>query len=155
MKISASVCKKIPIHGTQFSSQQYGAGLEVEVPDGLQGEELQEKLRRLYGILARSIDGQIAATAAAKADGNGNGDGSGKAAAAVPARPAVGQGGSGGAIRFIPATAAQQRAVYAICKELGIEVAAVLAERGVAGMERLGLKTASQIIDALKAKRGR
>ena len=70
-------------------------------------------------------------------------------------RPAAEQGGNGGAIRFIPATAAQQRAVHAICRELGIEVSAVLAENGVAGMERLGLRQASQIIDKLKSRKGR
>ena len=163
MKISANMCKKVPA-GTPYSSQAFGASLEIELPDSQQPQEVLERLHRLYAVLAKAVEGQIAAATAAtaataaKADGNGNGKGDGNAkpaSPAAPARPAAEQGGNGGAIRFIPATAAQQRAVYAICRELGIEVSAVLAENGVAGMERLGLRQASQIIDKLKSRKGR
>ena len=103
----------------------------------------------LGGILARSRrDGN--------GGGNGNGNGHGKPVATVPtAANVAAQRPSAAAIRFIPATQAQQRAVHAICKELGIEVAAVLSEHGVASMDKLGLKQASQIIDKLKSRKGR
>lgn len=33
IKLSANLSKKVPIPGRDFSSQQYGAGLEIEVAD--------------------------------------------------------------------------------------------------------------------------
>jgi hypothetical protein len=33
IKISANIRKKVPIVGADFSSQQYGAAMEIEVPD--------------------------------------------------------------------------------------------------------------------------
>ena len=33
IKISANISKKVPIPGTEFNSQQYGAAMEIEVSD--------------------------------------------------------------------------------------------------------------------------
>ena len=33
VRISANISKKVPIPGTEFSSQQYGAAMEIEVSD--------------------------------------------------------------------------------------------------------------------------
>ena len=67
IKLNASLSKKVPIKGTDFSSQSYGAGLEVEVADTVSAEEIQEKLRRLYGMLEASVAEQIAGGTAPQA----------------------------------------------------------------------------------------
>lgn len=59
IKLNASVSKKVPIPGADFSSQSFGAGLEVEVADNVSVDELQEKLRDLYGLLEVSVQEQI------------------------------------------------------------------------------------------------
>jgi len=53
VKISANISKKVPIPGTEFSSQQYGAAMEIEVSDADKPENIQARIRGLYGLLAR------------------------------------------------------------------------------------------------------
>ena len=133
--ISANISKKAPIPGTEFSSQQYGAAMEIEVSDADQPENIQVRIRELYQALSVAIDEQIAAAT----------QGGPVSSTALPAptvnrqyappspppQPApagrtgydasnpTGRGnGNGGNGRKTDATEAQQRAIYAICKSL-------------------------------------
>ena len=112
IKLTANVSKKVPMPDLQFSSQQYSAGMEVEVASGASGEEVQKKLKALYALLEESIDEQIQACQAksrteedSAAPGNGRAKGSKQS----------GSGGNG----FRPATKAQVKAIYAIACEQG------------------------------------
>jgi hypothetical protein len=51
-----------------------------------------------------------------------------------------------------PATAGQVRAIYAIARQAGANLAELLAEHGVARPDDLGAKAASTLIDRLKAQ---
>jgi hypothetical protein len=48
IKLTANVSKKVPMPDLEFSSQQYSAGMEVEVASGASGEEIQKKLQALF-----------------------------------------------------------------------------------------------------------
>jgi len=61
IKISANISKKVPIPGTEFSSQQYGAAMEIEVSDADKPENVQGRIRELYQALSVAIDEQIGA----------------------------------------------------------------------------------------------
>ena len=164
IKISANVSKKVPIAGTQFSSQQYGASLEIEVSDADRSDAMQQRIRELYNLLSISIDEQIASAT------NGRPVTNGPVQAQVPVpqqnrlpSPVTnGNGRQNGRsqstgngstpARKTTATDAQCRAIFAICKSLNIDMAALLADYNVAEPSQLHVKTASQIIDELKSR---
>jgi len=153
IRLSANLSKKIPIGGVQFSSQQFGAAMEIEVGDGDKPEAIKERIRELYSMLSNAIDEQLLGerekrirngshtpdSPAARSDaayGNGRNPRNGRAT------------GNG---RRLNATEAQCRAIHAICKSLGTEIASALADYNVARVEDLNVRDASRLIDELKA----
>lgn len=158
IKISANISKKVPIPAKEYSSQAFGASLEIEVSDADKPEAIQSRIRELYGLLSRTIDEQIAG-----ATGNVNGNDSG----GVPQtqQPAIlangnriGQAGTnrtngaGATGRKTTATEAQQRAIFAICKNLNLDVKQIAADYNVTDVAQLPIKSASQLIDTLKSR---
>ena len=154
IKLSGSVCRKIPIHGVEYSSQSFGASLEIEInsddPAGVQA-----KLLQLYASLNNGIDAQIAAASVPATVQNQ------PTPTPSPAQPRSGMAvtnritavtnGNGNGKR-VTATEAQQRAIFAICKAQNLDVAAVLADFNVADSRDLHVKDASKLIDQLKAR---
>ncbi|MCW8129370.1 MAG: hypothetical protein KIS92_03215 [Planctomycetota bacterium] len=169
IRLSANLSRKVPMPGVQFSSQQYGAALEIEVSDADKPEAIQARIRELYDMLNRSIDEQInAATAAngqqaAPEEGNAAAPG-GNGQPKTQQAPRTGRtsqpraqyrrngNGQGNGRRPVGATQAQQRAIYAICKEQGIELTDVLADFNVAELSELNVMDASRLIDDLKSR---
>jgi len=179
IKLCANLSKKVPIPGLDFSSQHFGASLEIEVSDADKADAIQARIRELYGLLGHAIDEQIAAAS-----------GQGYAGEPVPEAP-IGQypspqasvlpppqqqypapalvpgrrpqngngrnrtsnGNGNGNGRPTQATDAQRRAIFAICKTQNLDMAAVLAQYGVADAAQLTLKSASELIDSLKRQR--
>ncbi|MGD0093072.1 MAG: hypothetical protein ABSE73_24430 [Planctomycetota bacterium] len=143
--------------------------MEIEVSDAGQPNVIQSRICDLYGLVTQAVDEQIAA-----ATGNNGGNGGQPAPArrqnyappqnqqpASPARGgypsnrtvrAGGNGGNGGNGRRTNATEAQQRAIWAICKSLNLDVAAVLADYNYSDLSQVPVEVASQIIDNLKAR---
>ncbi len=60
IKISANISKKVPLPSVEFSSQQFGASMEIEVSDADQPDAIHQRIRDLYALLSRSVDEQIA-----------------------------------------------------------------------------------------------
>ena len=157
IKISANVSKKVPIRGLDYSSQQFGAAMEIEVSDTDRPEVVQQRLQELYSLLSETIDQQIAGAAPQTPQMTPR-------AYVAPARqlnspqtaiPPVTRGASQNgarAPRSVNATQAQQRALYAICQSLNLDLTAVLAEQNVTDASMLSVKAASQLIDQLKSR---
>lgn len=61
IKLTASLSKKIPIAGMNYSSQSFLAGLEVELSDAAALPEVQQRIREVYQLLELSINEQITA----------------------------------------------------------------------------------------------
>jgi hypothetical protein len=145
IKISANLSKKVPLPNVGYSSQQFGGSIEIEVGDSDSADAIHEKMRRLYTLLNRAVDEQINKTAKAQAPehapGNGNGNGNGSAPATKP---------TNGTNRLVQATAAQQKAIFAICRSKGVDMAAVLAGLNVTNASELSVRAASNLIDELK-----
>src|SRR4051812_5516750 len=59
IKISASISKKVPIPTFQYSSQAFGAALEIEVSDTDKPASIQARIRDLYELLRCTIDEQV------------------------------------------------------------------------------------------------
>ena len=150
IKLSGSISRKLPIDNIPYSSQSFGGSLEIEV-NSEDPAVIREKLHHLYTSLSGAIDAEIAAA-------------SGAAPALPPAAtpplpaPRTGTANAGqpartnGNGRKTNATEAQQRAIFAITKNLNIDMAALLAQHGVSDVAMLPIKTASTIIDQLKTQ---
>ena len=169
IKLSANLSKKVPIPGLDFSSQQFGASMEIEISDADKPDVIQSRITELYGLLSSSIDAQITCAAQQPASGY-----QAPAANIVPLRsqpvqsapppvqqrPAYTNGNGRNRIaaatingngRRVTATEAQCRAIFAICKAQGIDMAAALADFNVSDAKDLHVKDASRLIDQLKS----
>ena len=143
IRISSSYSKKVPTD-VQFSSQQYHAGIEIELPDTVAGDRdaMKEKLRSMYRLLKESVDEQIQAAGNGQhlhSQHQGRASGHGQ-------QP----GNNGGHDRR--ATKAQVRAIYAIASRAGQDVPTLARQHGVDSPEKLSLKQASQLIEQLKER---
>ena len=58
IKLSASVCKKLPDE-QQYSSKSYLASLEIELSSGLSSEQLNAEIHKTYAQLEKAVDEQI------------------------------------------------------------------------------------------------
>jgi hypothetical protein len=169
IKLSGSVSRKVPIPGLEYSSQSFGASLEVEI-NSADPAEVQAQLAQLYSSLNQGIDEQVSAASQLPSPARSNAVSSTIAtrsqpvqqsrAAAVPAangytngrnRVAASSNGNGNG-RKITCTEAQAKCIYAICKAQGIEMADVLADYNVADVHDLHVKDASRLIDDLKSR---
>jgi hypothetical protein len=59
LKLNASYSKKVPVDGTDFSSHSYLASVEVEIPDGLSGEQLQQRIHDTFGLVRDSVEAEL------------------------------------------------------------------------------------------------
>ena len=50
LKLNASYSKKVPAE-TEYSSQSYHASVEVELPDGLTSDQLQERIHATFALV--------------------------------------------------------------------------------------------------------
>lgn len=159
IRLSASLSRKLPVPDIEFSSQSVSAGLEVEVSDSADGEEIAGKLKGMYALLDRSITQQIGTTAPVPAvpaprrsflsEGDGNGsNGGGKNG------NGHGGNGNGNGRRNGHASPAQVKACWAIAKDRGLsrdELAQLLqAEYNVEKPDDLSVKDASDLIGKLQ-----
>ena len=151
LKISAHISKKVPLPGVDYSSQQFGASLELEVADSGNSDDIQSRLRQLYAAISRSVDEQIAKAATGSASGAATRHEPATPNASAPA--ANGNGAANGR-GMVPATQAQQRAIHALAKSLGQNLTDVLSEYSVSDPSGLSLRKASELIDKLKNRQG-
>jgi len=168
IKLSAHVAKKLPMPGVAFSSQTFGASLEIEISDADadRPEALRQRTRNLYALLSRSIDEEIVAAGEAVRSERSlpaRQDWPRREAPREPARrepdgrdrerPDANNREPGGPDRG--STPAQQRAIHAICRSQGLAVRDVLSEYGTDSPRGLTVKEAGAVIDRLKAGDGR
>ncbi|MBR4675459.1 MAG: hypothetical protein IKP00_13415 [Victivallales bacterium] len=58
LKVNASYSKKVPAEG-EYSSQQYHCQIEVELPDGLKPQQLQEKVHSVFDFVRNSVETEL------------------------------------------------------------------------------------------------
>ena len=59
IKLTGSVNRKVPIPGKDYSSQSFGAGMEIEVGNEAGFDEIKKKLNEMYEVLEASVKEQI------------------------------------------------------------------------------------------------
>ena len=65
LKLNASFSKKVPAEG-EYSSQQYHCQIEVELPDGLNPQQLQEKVHNVFDFVRNSVETELHSNAPAQ-----------------------------------------------------------------------------------------
>ena len=151
IKLSANLSKKVPMPDVEFSSQQYGAAMEIEVSDAADAQEITSRLQAIYGLLEKSIDQQIQAASRSQTStptrqpflsGGDNGGNGGN------------NGGNGSFRRNGHATPAQIKAIFAVCKDRNVSredlVRLLQADFNVSKPDDLSLKAASDLIGRLQ-----
>ena len=58
LKLNASYSKKVPAEG-EYSSQSYHASIEVELPDGLNQEQLQNRIHETFAMVRESVESEL------------------------------------------------------------------------------------------------
>ena len=58
LKLNASYSKKVPAE-SEYSSQQYHCQIEVELPDGLNPQQLQEKVHNVFDFVRKSVEMEL------------------------------------------------------------------------------------------------
>ena len=164
IKLGANLSKKVPLPGVEFSSQQFGAAMEVEVSEAAGADEIASKLRQVYAVLERSVDGQIRSASGAEAQrrpeaprGFFSPSGGAPADVGLPpfgggaGRAGNGNGHSRGNGR---ATQSQIKAVFAIGRDRGVNregiVQILQGEFGVQRPDDLTVQQASELIGMLQ-----
>ncbi|MDR1533628.1 MAG: hypothetical protein LBU64_00810 [Planctomycetota bacterium] len=173
-KLSATLAKKVPIPGLDYSSQQFSCGLEIELSGETSQDGLKQSLRRMYAFLREGIDQEIRESAGNPLELPGAIRDRGEVPAdPVPARRWEGgrsgqtrsrwesprDGASrrtGGGTGPGRATQAQVKAVFGIAKANGMErreLFELLREQyQLDEVELLSVKQASRLIETLKAE---
>ena len=78
IKLTGSVSRKVPIPGTEFSSQSFLAGMEIEVGNEASFEEIQKKFQEMYSVLEAAVKEQIVSNGVHMPQTNGNNSGNGE-----------------------------------------------------------------------------
>ena len=58
LKLNASFSKKVPAEG-EYTSQQYHCQIEVELPDGLNSQQLQAKVHDVFDFVRNSVEAEL------------------------------------------------------------------------------------------------
>ena len=137
LKLNASYSKKVPVDGQDYSSQSYHASVEVEIPDGLNSEQLQTRIHDTFRLVRDSVENELH-----------NGSAPVQQSAPVqPAPPVKSQSrASGKQIQFLMDLAVRQK--------MDIQTLNSEAQRlfSVPAIDQLSRKQASDLIDALHAR---
>ena len=59
IKLTGNVSRKVPIPGTEYSSQSFSAGMEIEVGNDASLTDVYKKFREMYLVLENAVKDQI------------------------------------------------------------------------------------------------
>ena len=154
--IQAQLAKKLPIPGSQFSSQQASITITAEVTDL---NQVVAEAQRLYDLAEQAVDAQLSQSPAPQA-ALPQGPSTSAPSASPAQRPATSQPtatsqpyrGSGHQQRRGPApvTDSQMRFLDRLIQQTGTSVQAILQQHQIGALRDLSCKAAAGLIDELK-----
>ena len=141
LKLNASYSKKVPADG-EYTSQSYHASIEVELPDGLNSEQLNGKIHETFALVKESVEAEL--------HGNTLNQQGGNAVANTVNNNQQGYGTANSRNREIPASPKQIKFMLDLARNKGITPAQIAAQYGVASVEQLSKNQCSSIINSWK-----
>ena len=141
LKLNASYSKKVPADG-EYTSQSYHASIEVELPDGLSQEQLNDKIHATFAMVRESVEAELHENSSVKR---------GEYPAQEAPNPAP-QGNRGaGANNAVPASPKQISYLLSLASRRGITPQQIAAQNNVATVDQLTKRQCSALIEQWKA----
>ena len=141
LKLNASYSKKVPAEG-EYTSQSYHASIEVELPDGLSQEQLNDKIHATFEMVRESVEAELNGNSAANhghSEPHENGN------------PAPQTNRTAGASNAVPASPKQISYLLSLANRRGITPQQIAAQHNVANIDQLTKKQCSALIEQWKA----
>ena len=137
LKLNASYSKKVPAEG-EYTSQSYHASIEVELPDGLNQNQLQARIHETFEMVRNSVEAEL--------HGNGNRQ------VREPMPQNVPQNVGNPPVQHdVPASPKQLKFMLDLARNKGITPAQIAAQYGVATVDQLTRTQCSSIINSWRA----
>ncbi len=162
LKLNASFSKKVPAE-QDYSSQSYHAAVEVELPDGLTPQQLQERIHATFSLVRDSVEAEIGggarslpAQAQQTSDGypaNGNGYSANGGAPQNSVGRANGNGHASANGRSGPASPKQVSYLLDLAAQSGADLPALLRKYGAASAQDLSRDACSKLIDEIGGRK--
>ena len=136
LKLNASFSKKVPAE-QEYSSKGYSATIEVELPDGLSQEQLQERIHNTFALVEASVETEL------NTNSNGN---------TVPITPSVKAVADNPANNVDHAQASPKQIKYLtdIARKGNVSLAGYLQNYGLNQVIDLDRKQCSYLIDEVR-----
>lgn len=134
LKLNASFSKKVPAE-QEYSSKGFSASIEVELPDGLNQQQLQERIHQTFALVEASVEAEL----------NNNGG------TAVPATP-VATVPSAEPEKFEKASSKQLKFVTDLVRDNQYDATEFLRSRGLSNVLELSRTQCSQLIDLIRTQ---
>ena len=141
LKLNAAYSKKVPAEG-EYTSQSYHASIEVELPDGLSQEQLNDKIHSTFEMVRNSVEAELGEKQANKIDGsasNAEQNSKPQGSRAVDANSNV------------PASPKQISYLLSLASRRGITPAQIAAQHNVSKIDQLTKRQCSMLIEQWKA----
>ncbi len=140
LKLNASYSKKVPADG-EYTSQSYHASIEVELPDGLSQEQLNDKIHATFEMVRESVEAELNGNPPTKR---------GEYPAQEPANPVPQGNRTAGSASNVPASPKQISFLLSLASRRGITPAQIAAQNNVADIQQLSKKQCSALIEQWK-----
>ena len=134
LKLNAAYSKKVPAEG-EYTSQSYHASIEVELPDGLSQEQLNDKIHATFAMVRESVEAEL-------------GENNVRKAAELPVHEPAPQNNRSGAV---PASPKQINYLLSLASRRGITPQQIAAQNNVANVDQLTKRQCSALIEQWKA----
>ena len=139
LKLNAAYSKKVPAEG-EYTSQSYHASIEVELPDGLSQEQLNDKIHATFAMVRESVEAELGKSNARKET---------ELPVQETATP-VPQGNRASSAA-IPASPKQISYLLSLASRRGITPQQIAAQHNVANVDQLTKRQCSALIEQWKA----
>ena len=140
LKLNAAYSKKVPAEG-EYTSQSYHASIEVELPDGLSQEQLNDKIHATFAMVRESVEAEL--------DGN-NARKNGELPVQETANSAPQGNRSAGSNNAVPASPKQINYLLSLASRRGITPQQIAAQNNVANVDQLTKRQCSALIEQWK-----
>ena len=147
LKLNASYSKKVPAEG-EYSSQSYHASLEVELPDGLTQDALQDRIHETFAMVRDSVEAELHGERTSTQ-------------AQIPAQesmpttpqtyPSQSRNNGNRNTADVPASPKQISYLLSLASKRGITPSQIAAQQNVANIDQLSRRQCSALIEQWKA----
>ncbi len=163
LTLSASFSKKVPVPGQEYSSQSFHAEIQCELPDGLNSQQLQDRIHSTFTLVRDSVENELQQNGNGKTNGQSNGS-NGHVPVQVEVQKSNGNGNCNGhSVPFqtekangngdkkaVPSDK-QCRYILDLCRSLSINLSDYLAKYNARSLQEISKSECSKIISDLRS----